>query len=104
MKSRGADRPDESPDERRDTRPKGRRWGRGRAEAEPEEPVSGEEFGWIDDLRSAKQQRTELGPEGVAAEAATPRGGASAPPPDAPTPPTPPGVRRGEPDGATGRH
>ncbi|MBM0235763.1 hypothetical protein JNW91_30800, partial [Micromonospora sp. STR1_7] len=78
------------------TRPKGRRWGRGRAEAEPEEPVSGEEFGWIDDLRSAKQQRTELGPEGAAAEATGPRGGA-------PAPPIPPDGRRGDPDGAAAR-
>ncbi|MBM0278874.1 hypothetical protein, partial [Micromonospora tarensis] len=69
MRSRGGDRPDEGPDERRDPRAKARRWGRGRAaEAEPEEPVAGEEFGWIDDLRSAKQQRTELGPDGAPAE------------------------------------
>ncbi|WP_234583483.1 hypothetical protein, partial [Micromonospora sp. MH99] len=83
MRSRGADRPDEGPDERRDPRAKGRRWGRGRAEAEPEEPVAGEEFGWIDDLRSAKQQRGELGPDGAPAEPGPPRTGAS-PPPDAP--------------------
>ncbi|MBM0228818.1 hypothetical protein, partial [Micromonospora sp. ATA51] len=38
----------------------GRRWGRGRADAEPEDAVAGEEFGWIDDLRTAKQQRAEL--------------------------------------------
>ncbi|PWR05218.1 hypothetical protein DKT68_28145, partial [Micromonospora acroterricola] len=98
MKSRGADRPDEGPDERRDPRAKGRRWGRGRAEAEPEEPVSGEEFGWIDDLRSAKQQRTELGPDGAPAEPTRPRGGAPVPPagrPDGPAPAAP---------GRPGRH
>ncbi|MGC4853021.1 hypothetical protein ACLQ24_06385, partial [Micromonospora sp. DT4] len=88
MRSRGADRPDEGPDERRDPRAKGRRWGRGRAEAEPEEPVAGEEFGWIDDLRSAKQQRGELGPDGVPVEPVPPRAGVPAPP-DAP-----PGPRR----------
>lgn len=99
MKSRGADRPDEGPDERRDPRAKGRRWGRGRAEAEPEEPVAGEEFGWIDDLRSAKQQRSELGPDGAAVEPAGPRGGAPVPP-DGPVPPTP---HRGDPDGPAAR-
>ncbi|WP_433120097.1 hypothetical protein [Micromonospora sp. CA-246542] len=83
MRSRGADRPDEGPDERRDPRAKGRRWGRGRAEAEPEEPVAGEEFGWIDDLRSAKQQRGELGPDGVPVEPVPPRAGVPTPP-DAP--------------------
>lgn len=60
MKSRGADQPEESADQRR----KGRRWGRGKAEAAAAEPVGGEEFGWIDDLRTAKAQRAELGPEG----------------------------------------
>ncbi len=69
MKSRGADQPEESADQRR----KGRRWGRGKAEAAADEPVSGEEFGWIDDLRTAKAQRGELGPEGGPAPAAPPQ-------------------------------
>ncbi|NIL43738.1 hypothetical protein HCB17_23405, partial [Salinispora arenicola] len=59
MKSRGADRPEDGTDERR----KGRRWGRGKAETAADEPLGGEEFGWIDDLRTAKAQRAELGPE-----------------------------------------
>ncbi|NIL59448.1 hypothetical protein HCB18_23015, partial [Salinispora arenicola] len=59
MKSRGADRPEDGTDERR----KGRRWGRGKAETTADEPLGGEEFGWIDDLRTAKAQRAELGPE-----------------------------------------
>lgn len=97
MRSRGADRPDEGPDERRDPRAKGRRWGRGRAEAEPEEPVAGEEFGWIDDLRSAKQQRGELSPDGMPAEPVPPRTGL-------PTPPdAPPGPRRPDAEAAGAR-
>ncbi|PWU57914.1 hypothetical protein DLJ47_01025, partial [Micromonospora sp. S4605] len=81
MRSRGSERPEDGPDERRDSRAKGRRWGRGKAEAEPEEPISGEEFGWIDDLRTAKQQRTELGPGGGAPEPTPPaRPGAPVPP------------------------
>ncbi|PWU51431.1 hypothetical protein DLE60_32210, partial [Micromonospora globispora] len=63
MMARGPERPEDGPDERRDPRAKGRRWGRGRADAEPED-ANGEEFGWIDDLRTAKEQRTELGPDG----------------------------------------
>uniref|UniRef100_UPI00157C1052 hypothetical protein n=1 Tax=Micromonospora maritima TaxID=986711 RepID=UPI00157C1052 len=63
--ARGPERPADGPDERRDPRGKGRRWGRGRAEAEPDPAVAGEEFGWIDDLRTAKQERGELGPDGV---------------------------------------
>ncbi|MBQ0992296.1 hypothetical protein KBX08_19670, partial [Micromonospora sp. H61] len=102
MRSRGGDRPDEGPDERRDPRAKTRRWGRGRpAEPEPEQPAAGEEFGWIDDLRSAKQQRAELGPDGAPAEPNRPRGGMPpadpAGPPAQPTPRTP-----GEPAGARG--
>lgn len=108
MKSRGGDRPDEGPDERRDPRAKTRRWGRGRAaEPEPEEPVAGEEFGWIDDLRSAKQQRTELGPDGAPAEPNRPRGGmppadpTGPPAPAAPrTPAEPAGPRGGGPESA----
>lgn len=61
MTSRGGERPEDGPDERRDSRAKGRRWGRGKAEEPPPEPA-GEEFGWIDDLRSAKQQRGETRP------------------------------------------
>ncbi|WP_201749522.1 hypothetical protein, partial [Micromonospora sicca] len=70
--ARGPERPEDGPDERRDPRAKGRRWGRGRADAEPEDAVAGEEFGWIDDLRTAKQQRAELGPEGAGPGPAVP--------------------------------
>lgn len=100
MRSRGGDRPDEGPDERRDPRAKTRRWGRGRAaEPEPEEPVAGEEFGWIDDLRSAKQQRTELGPDGAPAEPSRPAAGAPAAPagPRTGAPAAPAGGRGGAP-------
>ncbi|MBM0207394.1 hypothetical protein JNW90_33750, partial [Micromonospora sp. STR1s_5] len=94
MRSRGGDRPDEGPDERRDPRAKTRRWGRGRpAEPEPEAPVAGEEFGWIDDLRSAKQQRTELGPDAHRRSRTGPAGACRpadpAGPPAQPTPRTP---------------
>ncbi|MEU1400724.1 hypothetical protein ABZ403_32330, partial [Micromonospora zamorensis] len=100
MRSRGGDRPDEGPDEGRDPRAKTRRWGRGRAaEPEPEEPVAGEEFGWIDDLRSAKQQRTELGPDGAPAEPSRPAAGAPAEParPRTGAPAAPAGGRGGAP-------
>ncbi|WP_236146073.1 hypothetical protein, partial [Verrucosispora sp. SN26_14.1] len=60
MKS--SERPEDGQEERR---PKGRRWGRSKPEAAPEDPGPGEDFGWIDDLRSAKQQRGELGPDAV---------------------------------------
>ncbi|MFD1326064.1 hypothetical protein ACFQ4H_33805, partial [Micromonospora sonneratiae] len=62
MRSRGADRPEDGHDERRDPPAKSRRWGRARPENPAEEPVSGEELGWIADLRTAKQQRSNLGP------------------------------------------
>ncbi|TDC31688.1 hypothetical protein, partial [Micromonospora sp. KC213] len=71
MTSRGGERPQDGPEERRDPRAKGRRWGRGRAEEAPPEPVA-EDFGWIDDLRTAKQQRGELGPDGEQPGAAPP--------------------------------
>ncbi|TDB77725.1 hypothetical protein E1165_03245, partial [Micromonospora sp. KC723] len=82
MTSRGGERDQDGPDERRDSRAKGRRWGRGRAEETPPEPV-GEEFGWIDDLRTAKQQRGELGPDGERPPAVPPSSpaGRGVPPP-----------------------
>ncbi|MET7835342.1 hypothetical protein ABZS44_21275, partial [Micromonospora sediminicola] len=85
--ARGPERPADGPDERRDPRAKGRRWGRGRAEAEPDPAVAGEEFGWIDDLRTAKQQRGELGPEGETPAGPGPRSGAG----PVPGPGRPPG-------------
>ncbi len=67
MRARGSDRPDDGPDEGREPRAKGRRWGRGgRSDDVVEEPeVSGEELGWIADLRTAKEQRSDLGPGGA---------------------------------------
>ena len=63
MRSRGSDRPEDGRDEQPDPPAKGRRWGRGgRADAPADPAVGGEEFGWIDDLRTAKQQRVDLGP------------------------------------------
>lgn len=67
MNPRGSERPEDGPEERRDARAKGRRWGRGRSDAEPEATSGGEDFGWIDDLRTAKQERSELGPGGAPA-------------------------------------
>ena len=63
MRSRGADRPDDEADQRNEQPGKSRRlFGRGRPEpAEPEE-VPREETGWLDDLRSAKQERAAIGP------------------------------------------
>ncbi|MFE7875069.1 hypothetical protein ACFUYE_32575, partial [Micromonospora humida] len=92
MTSRGGEQPQDGPDERREPRAKGRRWGRGRGGDEtPPEPV-GEDFGWIDDLRTAKQQRTELGPEGgpvppVRPPAAPPVGRGAVAPPSGPVAP-----------------
>ncbi|MET8838392.1 hypothetical protein ABZV78_31450, partial [Micromonospora sp. NPDC004540] len=87
--ARGPERPADGPDEGRDPRAKGRRWGRGKADAEPEAATAGEEFGWIDDLRTAKQQRSDLGPDGEAPGAVPPaRGG---------VPPAAPGSRPGPP-------
>ncbi|HYN93867.1 MAG TPA: hypothetical protein VES42_08460, partial [Pilimelia sp.] len=59
MRPRG----DESDDQQEPTGGwgRGRRWGRGRPEP-AEEPVDGEELGWLADLRSAKAARSDLGP------------------------------------------
>lgn len=92
MKSRGADQPEESADRRR----KGRRWGRGKVEATAGEPGTGEEFGWIDDLRTAKAQRAELGPEDGPGRSTPPQRPDADPGPSG-TGATPP-VRRDEPE------
>ncbi|MFC0100416.1 hypothetical protein ACFFKH_23205, partial [Micromonospora marina] len=96
--ARGPERPADGPDERRDPRGKGRRWGRGRAEPELDPTVVGEELGWIDDLRTAKQQGGELGPDegGPAprpdAEPSWPDGEPSRPPRPAAAPGPGPGM------------
>ncbi|MGA4682793.1 hypothetical protein ACPCK6_00005, partial [Micromonospora sp. AB353] len=107
--ARGPERPADGPDERRDPRGKGRRWGRGRAEPELDPTVVGEELGWIDDLRTAKHQGGELGPDGdVPAPhpgadpswpAAEPRRPAAAP---GPAPGMPPAGRPASPPTAPG--
>ena len=43
-------------------RSRGRRWGRGGRPEDEQEQVSGEELGWLDDLRTAKAQRGSIGP------------------------------------------
>ena len=75
--ARGADRPDD------DSGKKGRRFGRGRPEqpAVPEE-IPQEETGWLDDLRSAKQEQTAIGPGTAPGEARTSKSGRRAPGPD----------------------
>ncbi|MGH3683170.1 MAG: hypothetical protein ACRDT2_23340, partial [Natronosporangium sp.] len=54
-----------TPRDRPDGEPAGskrRRWGRGDRD-EQDTPGSGEdEFGWLADLRNAKDERTEIGP------------------------------------------
>ncbi|HEX5540137.1 MAG TPA: hypothetical protein VFX60_01015 [Micromonospora sp.] len=64
MRPRGANQPDDDAEERQDPPARGRRWGRGRGRSDDaaEEAVSAEEFGWIADLRSAKEQRVDIGP------------------------------------------
>ncbi len=112
MRSRGSDRGDDGHDERREPRGRGYRWGRGRPEEAPREPeVSGEELGWIADLRTAKERRGAIGPDdadpaarperlpgapepgrglsgtGIPEPAPWPRPAAERRPPDEPTPP-----------------
>ncbi|MEU4220100.1 hypothetical protein, partial [Actinoplanes sp. NPDC026623] len=79
MSRRGADRPDDDAEQAGKSR---RLFGRGRPE--PVEPVEvpREETGWLDDLRSAKEERSAIGPG--AAEARTSKSGRRAPGPDDP--------------------
>ncbi|MEV4349586.1 hypothetical protein AB0J83_34425, partial [Actinoplanes sp. NPDC049596] len=84
MTPRGAERPDDDADlgnEQAGGR-KGRRFGRGRPE--PVEPVilPQEETGWLDDLRTAKQQRSAIGPGTLAGETRYSKSGRVAPGPD----------------------
>ncbi|HEX5202629.1 MAG TPA: hypothetical protein VFW27_22075, partial [Actinoplanes sp.] len=83
MNSRGAERPDDEADLRKDAGSrKGRRFGRGRAEPEVPEDVPQEETGWLDDLRTAKQQRGAIGPGTLAGETRPSKSGRMAPGPD----------------------
>ena len=85
MTPRGADRPDDDADLRNEQAGgrKGRRFGRGRP-AEPIEPevVGQEETGWLDDLRTAKEQRAAIGPGTLAGETRLSKSGRLAPGPD----------------------
>ena len=62
MSRRGAERPDDDADQREQAGRSRRLFGRGRPE--PVEPVEvpREETGWLDDLRSAKEDRSAIGP------------------------------------------
>ncbi|BCB89040.1 hypothetical protein Psuf_063530 [Phytohabitans suffuscus] len=46
-----------------------KRWGRGKGEEPVDEPVSGEETGWLDDLRTAKEEGAAIGPGAAGASA-----------------------------------
>jgi integrin beta 3 len=75
---RGADRPDD--DQRNDSRSR-RLFGRGRPEPVEPQDISQEETGWLDDLRTAKEQRAAIGPGALAGEAKTSKSGRVAPGP-----------------------
>ncbi|MCO8276891.1 hypothetical protein M1L60_40555, partial [Actinoplanes sp. TRM 88003] len=85
MTPRGADRPDDDADLRNEQGGgrKGRRFGRGRP-AEPAEPevIGQEETGWLDDLRTHKEQRGAIGPGTLAGETRYSKSGRVAPGPD----------------------
>ncbi|HET6483710.1 MAG TPA: hypothetical protein VFG35_27220, partial [Actinoplanes sp.] len=86
MTPRGADRPDDDADPRDEQGGgrKGRRFGRGRPEPQPDEPavVGQEETGWLDDLRTAKERRGAIGPGTLAGETRFSKSGRVAPGPD----------------------
>ncbi|HET9517156.1 MAG TPA: hypothetical protein VFO77_05465, partial [Actinoplanes sp.] len=65
-----------------------RLFGRGKQEPAEPEPVPREETGWLDDLRTAKEQRAAIGPGTPDGEAKTSKSGRTAPGPrddDAPS-------------------
>jgi hypothetical protein len=69
VKSRDPDGfPDEAP-ESGAARGKGKRWGRAKPDRSEEIELQGEDLGWLDDLRSAKQDQADIGPDGTAPEA-----------------------------------
>ncbi|HEY7272594.1 MAG TPA: hypothetical protein VH502_07660, partial [Actinoplanes sp.] len=87
MRSRGADRPDDEAG--RDEQPgRSRRlFGRARPEPPVPEEVPQEETGWLDDLRTAKAERTSIGPGVTSGEVRTGKSRRVAPgPPDEPAP------------------
>ena len=82
MRSRGADRPDDDADLRNEQAGRGRRlFGRGRPEPVEPEEVPREETGWLDDLRTAKEERAAIGP-GKASDGRSSKSGKVAPGPD----------------------
>jgi hypothetical protein len=88
VRSRGGDRPDDDADLPGKSR---RRFARGRPEPAEIEEVPQEETGWLDDLRTAKEQRAAIGPGTLAGEARTSKSGRVAPGPpeeDEPAPGT----------------
>ena len=79
---RGADRPDGDADQRNEQPGKSRRlFGRGRPEPVEPEVVPTEETGWLDDLRTAKQDRSAIGP-GKPTDGKSSKSGKTAPAPD----------------------
>ena len=63
MRSRGADRPDDDTGQRDEQPGRSRRlFGRARVEPPAPEEVPQEETGWLDELRTAKAERTSIGP------------------------------------------
>ena len=82
MRSRGADRPDDDADLHDEQAGRGRRlFGRGRPEPVEPEEVPREETGWLDDLRTAKEERAAIGP-GKASDGRSSKSGKVAPGPD----------------------
>ncbi len=82
MRSRGADRPDDDSEQRGEQTGRSRRlFGRAKQEPAAQEQVPGEEIGWLDDLRTAKEQRAAIGPGTPEGEAKTSKSGRTAPGP-----------------------
>ncbi|BFU43768.1 hypothetical protein [Krasilnikovia sp. MM14-A1004] len=96
MRARGADGPDDETGQRNEQAGRSRRrFGRGRPEPVTPEEVPQEETGWLDDLRTAKEQRSAIGPGAAPGEARSSKSGRTAPGPDdaaaGPAPFGPPG-------------
>jgi hypothetical protein len=77
VRTRGADRPDDDAEQTGRSR---RLFGRAKQEPAEQEAVPGEETGWLDDLRTAKQERAAIGP-GTPEGARTSKSGRRAPGP-----------------------
>jgi hypothetical protein len=77
VRTRGADRPDDDSEQTGRSR---RLFGRAKQEPVEQEAVPGEETGWLDDLRTAKEERAAIGP-GTPEGARTSKSGRKAPGP-----------------------